>query len=70
MTMKDNESFNRLIDERGFFTKEGKTHVDECIGKAIDDLLRIASTPNQTRLIAAALKSMIGNKVADIVSAN
>jgi hypothetical protein len=61
------DSFQHLIDEKGFFTTDGQTYVNEHFGKAVDDLLAIATTPNQARLIAAALKAMIGNKVADMI---
>jgi hypothetical protein len=58
----------RFINQQGRLTAEGKAYVNEYFGKAVDDLLKIATTDNQTRLIGSVLNSIIGDKIANLIS--
>jgi hypothetical protein len=59
---------DRFINERGQLTAEGKAYVEEYFGKAVSDLLKIGTTDNQIRLIGSVLSSIIGDKVANVIT--
>jgi hypothetical protein len=53
----------KYVSERGFLTEEGKLLVHR-FSTEVEEILNIASSENELRLVGSILDSIIGNKVA------
>jgi len=57
---------NKYVNEKGFLTDDGKLFVRR-FSVEVEEILRIASTENELRLVGSILGSIIGDKVASLV---